>query len=161
MSCQRRVTIISGGQTGVDRAALDFAITHSLPHGGWCPRGRLAEDGPLDARYQLRQTPSARYAQRTAWNLRDADATLVVSPRRHTTGGTRLTLAIADRQAKPLLHLTGESTPEASAAALTAFLDVYRVQTLNVAGPRESQAPGAGSLVWSILSLALARRAVA
>ena len=71
--------IISGGQTGADCAALDFAIEHGIPHGGWCPGGRLAEDGPIDARYQLKETPSANYTQRTEWNVRDSDGTVVFS----------------------------------------------------------------------------------
>ena len=75
----RGITILSGGQTGADRAALDFAIEYGLPHGGWCPRGRLAEDGPIDERYELTETPSHRYAQRTEWNVRDSDATVVFS----------------------------------------------------------------------------------
>jgi len=65
--------IVSGGQTGVDRAALDFAIESDLPHGGWCPKGRLAEDAILDSRYQLKETPLAIYEQRTEWNVRDSD----------------------------------------------------------------------------------------
>jgi predicted Rossmann-fold nucleotide-binding protein len=73
----RQITIISGGQTGADRAALDFAIEHGIPHGGWCPRGRIAEDGPIPLCYSLRETPSRRYAQRTEWNVRDSHATVV------------------------------------------------------------------------------------
>ena len=75
----RGITILSGGQTGADRAALDFAIEFGLAHGGWCPRGRLAEDGPIDERYDLTETPSRRYNQRTEWNIRDSDATVVFS----------------------------------------------------------------------------------
>ncbi len=62
--------IVSGGQTGADRAALDFAIAHGIPQGGWCPKGRKAEDGPIPDRYQLKETPSDNYAQRTEWNVR-------------------------------------------------------------------------------------------
>jgi len=71
--------IVSGGQTGADRAALDWAITHGIPHGGWCPKGRRAEDGPMDGRYQLQKTPTANYVQRTEWNARDSDDTVVFS----------------------------------------------------------------------------------
>ena len=77
MALLRRV--VSGGQTGVDRAALDVAIALGFAHGGWCPAGRLAEDGPIDARYPLRETPSADPSQRTEWNVRDSDATLVLT----------------------------------------------------------------------------------
>ena len=68
--------IISGGQTGADRAALDFAIQNGIPHGGWCPKGRNVEDGPIDAKYQLQETPSSDYPQRTEWNVRDSDGTI-------------------------------------------------------------------------------------
>ncbi len=71
--------IMSGGQTGADRAALDFAIGHGIKHGGWCPKGRRAEDGAIDARYQLKETPSANFVQRTEWNTRDSDGTVVFS----------------------------------------------------------------------------------
>ncbi|MEX0610513.1 MAG: putative molybdenum carrier protein, partial [Pirellulales bacterium] len=73
----RGITIISGGQTGADRAALDFALEHEIAHGGWCPRGRLAEDGPIAPRYNLQETPSRKYSQRTEWNVRDSDATVI------------------------------------------------------------------------------------
>ncbi|MGI8605082.1 MAG: YpsA SLOG family protein [Verrucomicrobiales bacterium] len=65
------IRIISGGQTGADRAALDWAIANGVPHGGWCPKGRLAEDGPIPDRYQLTETPTANYLQRNEWNVRD------------------------------------------------------------------------------------------
>ena len=76
--------IISGGQTGVDRAALDVALELGLPCGGWCPRGRRAEDGPIDPRYPLTETPWDGYPQRTEWNVRDADGTLILTPARRT-----------------------------------------------------------------------------
>jgi predicted Rossmann-fold nucleotide-binding protein len=78
--------IISGGQTGADRAALDFAIKHGMPHGGWCPQGRIAEDGPIDAKYQLHETPSADYVQRTEWNVRDSDGTVIFSVGKELSG---------------------------------------------------------------------------
>ncbi len=74
-----RVKIVSGGQTGADRAALDFAIDHGIPHGGWCPRGRKCEDGTIADCYKLNETPSAEYPQRTEWNVRDSDGTVVFS----------------------------------------------------------------------------------
>src|SRR5438105_2044217 len=87
--------IISGGQTGADRAALDFAIARGIAHGGWCPRGRLAEDGRIEERYQLMETPSKDPIQRTEWNARDSDATLVFSIARQLTGGSRKTVELA------------------------------------------------------------------
>ena len=71
--------IVSGGQTGVDRAALDVALDLSLPCGGWCPKGRKAEDGPIAAHYPLTETPLDSYPQRTEWNVRDSDGTLVLT----------------------------------------------------------------------------------
>src|SRR5207302_8438813 len=96
--------IISGGQTGVDRAALDVALELGLPCGGWCPRGRRAEDGPLDARYPLRETPWSGYPQRTGWNVRDSDGTLILT-RGRPDRGTAYTAEVAGRLHKPCLIL--------------------------------------------------------
>src|SRR5215831_97553 len=95
--------ILSGGQTGVDRAALDVGRDYGLALGGWCPKGRKSEDGTIPTIYPLEETPTADYAQRTEWNVRDADGTIVLSwgtPE----GGTALTLEIARRLEKPHLH---------------------------------------------------------
>src|SRR5215469_17702424 len=85
------LTIISGGQTGADRAVLDWAIDRGIPHGGWCPRGRRAEDAPLESRYGLKETPSEDYAQRTKWNVRDSDGTVIFSLKPQLIGGSELT----------------------------------------------------------------------
>lgn len=151
----RRLTIISGGQTGVDRSALDVAIEHNICHGGWCPRGRLAEDGPIAPCYQLRETPSSKYAQRTEWNVRDSDATVVFTVEARIVGGTLLTLEIARRLNKPLLclHRGNAASPTVASAAskLIRFLCDNRVQRLNVAGPRGSQQPEAAEYGRSVL----------
>src|SRR5829696_9190550 len=97
--------IVSGGQTGADRAALDWAIEHGLPHGGWCPQGRRAEDGRIASRYHLKETPGTQYAQRTEWNVRDSDGTVLVTLDHRLSGGTRQTLEFARRHKKPCLHL--------------------------------------------------------
>jgi hypothetical protein len=131
--------IVSGGQTGVDRAALDAARELGFLCGGWCPRGRRAEDGPIPAGYPLRETPSEDYAQRTEWNVRDSDGTLVLT-RGRPTGGTALTLALARRLGRPLLVLDLDARPEPR--AVRAWSEAEGVATLNVAGPRESQQPG-------------------
>jgi Circularly permutated YpsA SLOG family len=152
------ITIFAGGQTGADRAALDFAIEYGLPHGGWCPRGRLAEDGPIDERYELTETPSRRYAQRTEWNVRDSDATVVFSIAREVSGGTALTLALARRLGKPSLHLSQEAASARGAdpaEELLAFIAEHRVERLNVAGPRASQEPLVGEFVRGVLTAAL------
>lgn len=88
--------IVSGGQTGVDRAALDFAIRHGYEPGGWCPRGRLAEDGVIPPVYPLRETDSADYDERTERNVLDADATLIVVRNRKLSGGTAFTKTCAE-----------------------------------------------------------------
>lgn len=148
------LVIVSGGQTGADRAALDFAIRSGVPHDGWCPRGRLAEDGPLDARYHLRESPSAAYAQRTEWNVRDSDATVLFTTRSELTGGTKLTGELAERMGKPLLHLCAdECGPLEAAAQLRKFLVENAVERLNVAGPRASQDADVAAYVDGVLSV--------
>src|SRR5215207_7650617 len=106
MTVLRNIAIISGGQTGADRAALDVAIAHGLSHGGWCPRQRRAEDGVIPPEYLLRETPSSHYSQRTKWNVRDSDATVVFSIKARLTGGTRLTFELARQLGKPVLQLS-------------------------------------------------------
>ena len=83
--------IVSGGQTGADRAALDFAIERGISQGGWCPKGRMAEDGPIHARYQLKETPSSGYVQRTEWNVRDGHGTVVFLGKPHSRRACRTT----------------------------------------------------------------------
>ncbi len=134
--------IVSGGQTGVDRAALDAAIELGIPHGGWVPRGRRAEDGPVPAHYRLRETPNEEYAERTAWNVRDADGTLILS-RGPLTGGSELTRRIAREIGRPVLHvdLARTSAFQASQRILE-WLARHEIRVLNVAGPRASKDPG-------------------
>jgi Circularly permutated YpsA SLOG family len=145
--------VVSGGQTGVDRAALDVALDLGLPCGGWCPRGRRAEDGPIDARYPLTETPWHGYPQRTGWNVRDSDGTLVL-----TAGpadrGTALTVRLAERIHKP--HLQVDLTAEPSAAAVREWAQAHGVRVLNVAGPRESSTPGIGERARRFLREVLA-----
>ena len=150
--------IVSGGQTGVDRAALDWALASGVPCGGWCPLGRLAEDGPIDARYPLRETPGADPAQRTEWNIRDSDGTLIVTLARRMSGGTLLTAGLARRLARPLLHLAKADSPAAEQAeSLRQFIGQHEIRVLNVAGPRESGEPGVGEFVAGLLEAALGR----
>jgi hypothetical protein len=131
--------IVSGGQTGVDRAALDVALEMGIACGGWCPAGRAAEDGPIDARYPLRETPSADPAQRTGWNVRDSDGTLLLTSYANSPG-TALTREVARRLGKPVYAFHAGS-PE-DVGSFRRWLQVYGIQTLNVAGPRESESPG-------------------
>lgn len=131
--------IVSGGQTGVDRAALDVALEMGIECGGWCPAGRLAEDGRIDERYPLRETPSPDPAQRTEWNVRDSDATLILAWNAPSPG-TELAREVARRLGRPVytFHLGLRE----DLGAFRRWLQVYGVRTLNVAGPRESESPG-------------------
>jgi putative molybdenum carrier protein len=149
--------VISGGQTGVDRAALDAAVAAGVPHGGWCPRGRRAEDGVIPARYRLREHASARYAARTEANVLEADATLVLA-HGPLTGGTALTRRTARRHRRPLLVV--DLAADADAGAVRRWLDAHRVRVLNVAGPRESQHPGIADRARRFLARVLQHRRV-
>jgi hypothetical protein len=137
---QRRLPerIVSGGQSGVDRAALDVALELGVPCGGWCPRGRLAEDGRIPERYPLEETPSDDYPQRTEWNVRDSDATLILF-RDVLEGGSALTARLARSYGRPCRTIDLEAAPDA--AAIREWLERQAVRTLNVAGPRASSAP--------------------
>jgi hypothetical protein len=145
--------IFSGGQTGVDRAALDEARAAGIACGGWCPRDRWAEDGPIPPGYPLVETPRRDPAQRTAWNVRDADATLVLV-RGRPRGGTAATLGYARAQGRPLLLVDLERGPGPAEAAR--WLREGGVRVLNVAGPRESQEPGVYARARAFLRALLA-----
>lgn len=148
--------VVSGGQSGVDRAALDAAREAGLATGGWCPAGRWAEDGPIPASYPLRETPGPDPAQRTQWNVRDSDATLVLA-RGAPRGGSALTLDWARRLGRP--HLLVDLEAQAPAACISAWLTRTAPRVLNVAGPRESEAPGVGRAARALLATCLGRRA--
>jgi Icc-related predicted phosphoesterase len=135
--CMQIKKVLSGGQTGVDRAALDTAIRLAIPHGGWCPKGRKALDGEIDEIYQLTETPSADYPQRTEWNVRDSDATLILSWGQ-VSGGTALTCKLAEKMAKPLLII--DLCQTISKQRFNQWLKQYNIITLNIAGPRHSVA---------------------
>ncbi|HET6914026.1 MAG TPA: putative molybdenum carrier protein [Rhodanobacteraceae bacterium] len=137
-----RLTICSGGQAGADRAALDWAIARGIPHSGWCPRGRKAEDGEIAAVYQLHETESANYRARTSRNVRDSDATLIVNLG-ELGGGSLQTLRFAERIGKPVRVIQMDTAPDDSVTeSLRAWLDGLQVEKLNIAGPRESKRPG-------------------
>jgi len=131
--------IISGGQTGVDRAALDAALELKVEFGGWCPKDRRAEDGIIARKYPLKETPKRDYAQRTEWNVRDSDATLILCHGK-PQGGTAQTIAFAKALNKPCLILNLDLPPDLQAARN--WLSQSQIGVLNVAGPRESQSPG-------------------
>lgn len=146
--------IISGGQTGADRAALDWAREHGIEHGGWCPQGRRAEDGPIDQQYTLRETPLTKYAQRTEWNVRDSDGTVLITLNPRLTGESKHTFELARRHKKPVLRLSRTVPLRQNIVALRSFLHEHSIETLNVAGPRSSDEPGIEEFVREILSAA-------
>jgi hypothetical protein len=131
--------IVSGGQTGVDRAALDVAFELGIPSGGWCPKGRKAEDGPVDIRYPLKETNSANYRIRTEKNVRESDGTLIFTWR-EPKRGTALTIKFAQKYKKPYLvvDLSEGGDPE----SVGRWGEVNKVKVLNIAGLRESELPG-------------------
>lgn len=144
--------IVSGGQTGADRAGLDVAIRWGFPHGGWCPKGRKAEDGPISSQYQLVETPSANYLQRTEWNVRDSDATLIFTIASTLTGGSKRTAGFAAKHRKPLLHLPRHSSSyEPPALVLQRFVEENDIRILNVAGTRASKEPDVWRFAYETL----------
>lgn len=128
--------LISGGQTGADRAALDFAIQNSIPHGGYCPRGRKAEDGAIPSKYKLTETKSADYPERTELNVRESDATVIITRSAKLSRGSRLTANLAERHRRPYLHLHSGLPAETAGELLREFLARHTPKTLNVAGSR-------------------------
>lgn len=131
--------IVSGGQTGVDRAALDCAITLAIPHGGWCPAGRRAEDGTIPEHYRLVETDAPDYAARTRKNVEDSDATLVLN-RNRLEGGTAATLDFARHCNRPAMVVDLDNPPAPN--EIRNWLVTNRIKQCNVAGPRESKCPG-------------------
>ena len=135
--------IISGGQTGVDRGALDAAIELDIPHGGKCPRGRLAEDGRIPNQYQLSETESRRYSVRTEMNVVESDGTLIFFYGQ-LSGGTELTRRMAIKNQKPFFLFDFTNPPELDEVA--SWIVGENIATLNCAGPRESSCEGISSL---------------
>jgi hypothetical protein len=147
--------IVSGGQTGADRAGLDVAIRWVFPHGGWCPKGRKAEDGIIGGQYQLVETPSASYLQRTEWNVRDSDATVIFTIAPTLTGGSKRTAEFAEKNRKPWIHLAQRSSShESPALMLQRFVEENGVQILNVAGTRGSKEPDVWQFAYETLEAA-------
>jgi putative molybdenum carrier protein len=131
--------IISGGQTGADQGALDAAIKLGIPHGGWIPKDRITENGPLPDRYDLIEMPTASYPERTKKNIRESDGTLILSHGR-LTGGSEYTRKSALKYGKPMLHIDLYSVAPFDAAVLiNDWIVDYDIKTMNVAGPRASK----------------------
>src|SRR5210317_338297 len=146
--------MISGGQTGADRAALDFALKFNIPNGGWIPKGRIAEDGPLPDKYQLQEMPTASYPARTERNVIDSDGTLIFS-RGKPTGGTDYTRKMVLRHQRQLLHIDlNQKTSYDAAYRILSWIQFYHINILNVAGPRASKEPAIYNDVFKILDMA-------
>lgn len=143
--------IISGGQTGADRAAIDLAIKLSIPHGGWIPRGRKTESGPLPLKYQLTEMETADYPSRTKMNVVDSHGTVVLS-RGRLTAGSELTRVFAKVVGKPICHIDlAQNDSFEAAIILQSFIMENQIEVLNVAGPRASRDPEIYFDVRSIL----------
>jgi len=133
--------IMSGGQTGADRAALDVAIKMEIPHFGWVPKGRLAEDGRISDKYNLREIPTDIYADRTKQNVLDSNGTVILS-HGELTGGSKLTQELAKEHHRPYLHINIHKTPPFFAATqINNWIMENNINVLNVAGPRASNDP--------------------
>lgn len=146
--------LISGGQTGTDIAALDTALRFDFPHGSWCPKGRKNLEGTIPARYLLIETPSASYLQRTEWNVRDSDGTVVCTLAETVTGGSLRTIGFARKHGKPCLHLSrnvGRFGYRDRSEFLQRFVEEHGIKILNVAGSRESKEPGIHAWVREVL----------
>jgi len=143
--------IVSGGQTGADRAALDWAISHGVPHGGWCPSGRIAEDGVIGLQYQLSEALGGGYRHRTRLNVEHSDGTLILNLG-DLEGGSLETKRFAERLKKPchVVQLDQGATDQLAREATT-WLRLHGVQVLNVAGPRESKRPGIYAATFAFL----------
>ena len=137
----RNIKIISGGQSGVDRAALDFALQNGILCGGWCPKGRKAEDGRIDEKYPLKETVDGSYNTRTKLNVEHSNATLIFL-KKLPDKGTLLTIKFAEEFNKPVLEVNLSDDQKQNVQSVNAWLQDHNIKTLNIAGSRESNSPG-------------------
>lgn len=134
-----RITLVSGGQTGIDRAVLDFCLEHGIACGGWCPGKRQAEDGPIDPHYPVKPLPGAGYRERTFANVKDSDVTIILHPGK-LSGGTAFSAMVARELRKPLLIIDLSTLTTGKAAHnILNFLCEHRPWKVNFSGPRESE----------------------
>jgi hypothetical protein len=146
----KKLKLVSGGQTGADRAGLDFALANGVPCGGHCPRGRKAEDGPIPARYPLTETKSADYLKRTELNVKESDGTIIFTIAPTLTGGSKRTADFAAKYNKPWVHISGET--HSPGQTLREFIERNKIRVLNIAGSRASKQPSVGEFVISVLN---------
>jgi hypothetical protein len=149
--------IVSGGQTGVDRAALDVAMKYQIECGGWCPEGRLDECARIPDRYPVNELPNGGFAERTAANVKDSDATLIFHCG-EVHGGTEYTLQCCSEQKRPRLLLDAQIVaPQEAGKMVRYFVQRLKINTLNVAGPRQSEWPGGYVYAFAALEKFLER----
>ena len=147
--------IISGGQTGADQAGLDVAIELGIPHGGWIPKGRKTEEGPLPAKYNLKEMGTTSYPKRTEKNILDSDGTVIFTFEK-LTGGSELTRKLAEQHGFPCLHVDLNKVPVGEGAELVGpWIEKHKIKVLNVAGSRASKAPTIYDLTKHILKAAI------
>ncbi len=144
--------IVSGGQTGVDRAALDLGLALHVPIGGWCPKDRRAENGPIPSHYPLQDTPSSKLFLRTEWNVRDSDGTLLLTCG-NPTGGTALTIRLVKQYRKPYLVIDLNKPSDPS--EVSSWLIEHNIHILNIAGPRQSTYPAIYQLAYTYMETVL------
>jgi hypothetical protein len=149
--------IISGGQTGADRAALDFAIKYNIPHGGWVPKGRQAEDGRIRDMYQLQEMPTDSHRARTKQNVIDSDGTVIITHGKFTIkSGSAYTARMAKKHGRPWLHLDMEKTTvDRAARRLQEWVADKNIVVLNVAGPRQSRDLAIYEVTMRVLAMAV------
>jgi predicted Rossmann fold nucleotide-binding protein DprA/Smf involved in DNA uptake len=141
--------IISGGQTGVDRAVLDFALNNGINCGGWCPMGRKAEDGKISEKYPLIETNTSKYSERTKLNIQNSDGTLIFF-NNILDKGSALTAKLANKYCKPLFSY--DFSANIDSKEITFWIDFNKIKTLNIAGSRESNSKGIYLKTYAILS---------
>ena len=144
----KNLIITSGGQSGTDRAALDFAIKHKIPCGGWCPKGRMAEDGIIPEVYPLKETATTDHSVRTRLNIDDSDGTLIIYLN-EMDEGTQNTLQYAEEAGKPVYMISEKEGPDK--AGFMNWMKENNIRVLNIAGPRESSEPGIYAFAMNIM----------
>ena len=146
-----RIKLVTGGQTGVDRAMLDFCLDHRISCGGWCPENRKAEDGTIDLRYPVKELSKASYKKRTAANVKDSDATVIIYDN-EMDGGTLKSFEFAQKEKKPFLLLDMSIlNPVQASCRLLKFLEKCQPEILNFSGPRYSEWPEGYEYCYAIL----------